>query len=192
MWIRSYSFEIVSLLQQDFLQSDYRSFFVGWSLGLFFLVSPLFRICQQVWTDCSREGLFSVSHNKSSPLTPAARIRSCSPGLTEMRLVMCNFILWQQVGSDQGSRASVTKPPALWERRGPSTHFLLFLALFVTAQHQTMADTDYKDQIRRLRGAEQRKLKLLNIELTCYHVTSPEQYAAVAENIFRFKLVLLL
>ena len=77
----------------------------------------------------------------------------------------------------------------------PSTHFLLFPALFVTAQHQTMADTDYKDQIspeRRARGAEQRKLKLLNIELTCYHVTSPEQYAAVAANIYRFRLVLLL
>ena len=81
------------------------------------------------------------------------------------------------------------------EERGPSTHVLLFLALFVTTQHQTMADTDYKDQIspaRKARGAEQRKLKLLNIELTCYHVTSPEQYAAVAENIFGFRLVLLL
>ena len=104
-------------VNQDFLQSDYRSF----SVGLFFLVFPLSRICQQVWTDCSREGLYSVSHNKSSPLTLAAGIRSCSPGLTEMRLVMCNLILWQQVGSDQGSRASVTKPPAL-ERRGGRVH----------------------------------------------------------------------
>ena len=52
-----------------------------------------------------------------------------------------------------------------------------------------MADTDYKDQISQ-KGAEQRKCELLNIEITC-NQTSHEQYAAVTEDIFSFRLVLL-
>ena len=109
---------------------------------------------------------------------------------------MGNFIQWQQVGSDQGPVQCHQTSCTVREERGPSTHFLLFPALFVTAQstsHQTMADTDYKDQIRELRcWTEKTWAPKYRINLLPRNQTSHEQYAAVAEDIFSFRLVLLL
>ena len=107
---------------------------------------------------------------------------------------MGNFIQWQQVGSDQG--ASAVSPNLLHCERGEGAEYtLLTVSSFVCdcPVHQTMADTDYKDQISELRcWTEKTWAPKYSINLLPRNQTSHEQYAAVAEDIFRFRLVLLL
>ena len=84
---------------------------------------------------------------------------------------------------------SVTKPPAPREQ---AEYTLLTVSSFVC---DCPAPRRWLTQIIKIRsaqrGAEQRKFELLNIEITC-NQTSHEQYAAVKEDIFSFRLVLLL
>ena len=151
-------------------------------LGLFFLVFSTFHDLSASEEYCSREGLHSVAHNNkfATDISSSNQLLLSRPVLTfelwlRLRLIMGNFIQWQQVSSDQGASAvcSVTKPPALWERRGGRVHtsYCFQLCLWLPSTRRWLT------QIIKIRseswGAEQRKLGLLNIELTCYHVTRP-------------------
>ena len=108
-------------------------------LGLFFLVFSTFHDLSASEEYCSREGLHSVAHNNkfATDISSSNQLLLSRPVLTfelwlRLRLIMGNFIQWQQVGSDQGAVQCAVSPNLLHCERGEGAEYtLLTVSSFV-------------------------------------------------------------